>query len=68
MLLFLLGACASTPTRSVNGDPDADWPSLPALDQEIVRVMEADGIAGLAACLIEAGEVVWCGGYGEAFL
>ena len=64
--LALLSACGSAPDRSVNGDPDADWPSLPELDQKITDVMESDGVAGLAACIIDGGEVVWCGGYGQA--
>lgn len=62
---LLLTACMSAPERSVNGDPDADWPALDALDSEIVSIMERDGIAGLSACMVIAGELRWCGGYGE---
>ncbi len=66
-VLPLILACGGpTPNRSVNGDPDADWPSLPALDEEIVEIMEADRVAGLSACIIDEGQLAWCGGYGEA--
>ncbi|MFT5684180.1 MAG: CubicO group peptidase (beta-lactamase class C family) [Myxococcota bacterium] len=65
--LTLLVACGGpTPARTINGDPDGDWPSLPALDEEIVEIMEADRVAGLSACIIEDGQLAWCGGYGEA--
>jgi CubicO group peptidase (beta-lactamase class C family) len=35
------------------------------VDAAITEIMERDGVAGLAACLIDAGEIVWCGGYGH---
>lgn len=66
MLGTLLG-CGNRPGGSptVNGDPDADWPALPSVDQAIVSVMERDAVAGLTACLVVEGEVAWCGGYGQ---
>jgi CubicO group peptidase (beta-lactamase class C family) len=67
MLLLLLSACGPRPggPPSVNGDPSGDWPVLPALDREIVSIMNRDVVAGLAACAVKEGVTVWCGGYGE---
>ena len=67
LLLLLLLACAERPggPPTVNGDPDHDWPALPALDQSIVEIMGRDSVPGLSACLVVEGEVTWCNGYGE---
>lgn len=67
MTLLLLLACAERPggPPTVNGDPDHDWPALPALDQSIVEIMGRDSVPGLSACMVVDGEVTWCNGYGE---
>ena len=68
MLLIISLLACSRPggPPSVNGDPDAEWPDLAELDDEIVAIMDSDRIAGLAACLVEDGALAWCGGYGDA--
>jgi CubicO group peptidase (beta-lactamase class C family) len=66
-MLLLLLACTPRPdgAPTINGDPDNTWPALPDLDENLVQIMEQDGIAGLSACMIIEGETRWCGGYGD---
>lgn len=66
MTLFLLLACAERPggPPTINGDPDHDWPALPAFDQSIVDIIGRDSVPGLSACMVVGGEVTWCNGYG----
>ncbi len=71
----LLAAClASCAPPAPTGQPPvanpepagaAAWPDLPALDDALLRVMEAHAIPGLAACLVDGAEVTWCRGYGS---
>ena len=43
-----------------------EYPSLPELDETITSIMSEDGIPGVSSCIIKAGEVAWCNGYGYA--
>lgn len=68
LLAVALTACTGRPqgTPSINRDPAAVWPEVPSLDAAITARMERDRVAGLAACVGRAGELLWCGGYGLA--
>ena len=67
MLLWMttLWLACAPPTGSANPDEGA-YPSLPALDRQILAEMERGRIPGASACLIQGGEVAWCQGYGYA--
>lgn len=65
-LLVLVGCGRPGGPPRANGDPAGDWPALPELDEVIIDRMQRDRVAGLAACIVRAGALLWCGGYGEA--
>ena len=43
-----------------------EYPSLPSLDDQITMIMNEESIPGVSTCIVKAGEVVWCNGYGYA--
>lgn len=67
MLILLLACNDPGPAPAANAD-QGDWPELPALDDEILAIMEEDRVPGLAACIARDGELAWCQGYGWADL
>ncbi len=66
LVLFLV-ACGIPTDPAANPD-DGGWPDLPDLDADIIAEMERAKLPGLAACIFQDGEVVWCQGYGWAQL
>lgn len=63
-MLLLLFACAG-PALQANPD-ESDWPTLDALDRQVLTIMDQDRIPGLSACILRDGALVWCQGYGYA--
>jgi CubicO group peptidase (beta-lactamase class C family) len=53
----------TTPTTTTT---PVSYPSLPLLDEAILRSMDSARIMGLQAAIVKDGGVVWAGGYGFA--
>ncbi|MEM8995945.1 MAG: serine hydrolase domain-containing protein [Acidobacteriota bacterium] len=69
---MVLTACGDTPPPASSPAPDAGaapqktWArQFPELDREIPRLLEAHRVAGAGVGILEGGELVWTGYYGE---
>ncbi|MEO1083053.1 MAG: serine hydrolase domain-containing protein, partial [Acidobacteriota bacterium] len=70
--LMIFAACGETPTPTAKPAPDAGVESeetwarqFPELDREIPGLLEAHKVAGAGVGILEGGELVWTGYYGE---
>ncbi len=63
-----LYACSSTKIfdEDTSSNDEQEYPNLGGLDETISSIMSEDGIPGVSTCIIKAGEIAWCNGYGYA--
>ena len=66
ILLLCTTVACSFPSKSEEeiSESTTQYPDLTELDHTITSIMAEDGIPGVSTCIIKAGEIAWCNGYG----